>query len=244
MEVNYKQIKKNAKNKFENYTKKDLKFYTKNIINKIGLCNSIKNCYPLCYDLFLYLITRHPNYPNKFGNVIDFKIKYNPKFKKQLDIIFVKENGDEDNVSIIKKCIMGKKKNNLNIAMRNSICSQISDFRRKNIRKCVKCKSKKNLEVDHKYPQFNILCKNFLKTQKYIPKNFIDNEFHSKIFKKEDINFENNWYNYHKSNCNLQYLCKKCHNLKSKKVYNKKCSYSKNNNIFSKGICLIDIDSD
>ena len=67
------------------------------------------------------LFKRHSDYPEKFNGLTDIKIRSNPVYKRQLETIMVKNNGDEDDFSVLNICITGKPKDNLTIAMRNSI---------------------------------------------------------------------------------------------------------------------------
>ena len=47
-------------------SQKKLKDYTKELIKKIGECESLKEEYPKDFDFFVnYLFVRHPNYPEK-----------------------------------------------------------------------------------------------------------------------------------------------------------------------------------
>tara|TARA_B100000029_G_scaffold120977_1_gene114321 strand:+ start:359 stop:529 length:171 start_codon:yes stop_codon:yes gene_type:complete len=44
----------------------NLKKYTKQVIEKIGKCDSLKEKYPDDFNFFVnYLFTRHPKYPEK-----------------------------------------------------------------------------------------------------------------------------------------------------------------------------------
>ena len=47
-------------------TQKDLKKHFQNIIDKIGICESVKSNYPTDYLDFCDVFERHPNYPDKF----------------------------------------------------------------------------------------------------------------------------------------------------------------------------------
>lgn len=199
-------------------TQKQLKDHVRNTINKIGECNSIKKNYPEEMELFIYLFERHSDYPEKFNGLTDIKIRYNPIYKKQLEAIIVKKNGEEDDVSIFNNCITGKPKDNLTIAMRNSISPQILQFKNTNLQICIKCKNATDIQVDHHKPQFIDLKIDFIENiwKKKLPTNFKQNESHSKIFVEDDGEFEREWFNYHKKNATLRILCKKC-NLSRKK---------------------------
>jgi hypothetical protein len=147
----------------------------------------------------------------------DISIKRNPHFKENLEVIILKNDGSFDNVSVMNKCISGDggSSNNLYRAMRNSINSQIFEFKKQNPNQCNSCASKDNLEVDHVSPGFIQLVDMFIKnTSITIPNTFDDNEYHSKVFKNRDQQFENDWNNFHFQNASLQFLCKKCHSKK------------------------------
>ena len=199
-------------------SQKKLKEHVRKIIDEIGECSSIKQYHPEQWDLFMYLFERHSNYPEKFDGLIDVSIRYNPVFKNQLETIIIKNNGQKDDVSVFNNCITGKPKDKLTIAMRTSIIPQINQFRNKSSLICELCKSIKNIEIDHFEPQFADLKKTFLDNWKdTLPINFKQNKSHSKIFIENDINFKNEWNEYHRKNAKLRVLCKKC-NLSTRQV--------------------------
>jgi len=93
----------------DNYkTQKSLKEYIKNIIDKIGICSSIKNNYPQYYDIFIELFYRHPK-PEKIIGITDIQIKKNPIYK-YLELYIVYKDGKTDDISY-NVCISGKQKN-------------------------------------------------------------------------------------------------------------------------------------
>jgi len=198
-------------------TKKELKEYTKNIIyDKVGITSSIKNNYPQYWDFFIYLFSGHYDYNNKIKDMDDIIITNNKQNKKYLEINIKKNNGDIIDISY-NKCISGKPKDNLTLAMRNSITPQIMEFKKNNENICVLCGSDQKIHIDHFKPQFIELKKNFLLKHEQVPEKFDDNYFHSKIFKPEDLKFQKNWEEYHKKNCCLRVLCQKC-NLSRPKI--------------------------
>ena len=97
-------------------TQKQLKQCVREKIDKIGVCSSIKQFYPEEWDGFMYLFKRHSDYPEKFNGLTDIKIRYNPVYKTQLETIIVKNNGDEDDVSVLNNCINCEGINYLNIS--------------------------------------------------------------------------------------------------------------------------------
>jgi hypothetical protein len=206
---------------YKSLNKTQLKLFLREEIDKIGVCSSIKNnCSSQIYDMFLWAFERHPKYPDKFHGMTDIMLKYNynnPFSKSYLEVHIIREDGTTEDVSVMKSCITGIPKNNLYIAMRNSIIPQILDYKNNNILLCSKCGSSEKIEVDHHIIDFIELFESFLDSQQYIPNKYDDNLYHSKVFKKEDSDFENNWINYHKNNAILQFLCKSCNNSKPKK---------------------------
>ena len=198
-------------------TQEQLRKCVRKKIDEIGECSSIKQFYPEEWDGFMYLFNRHSDYPEKFNDLTDIKIRFNPVHKRQLEVIIIKNNGDEDDVSVFKNCITGKPKDNLTIAMRNSIYPQIEQFKNNSIMKCVLCSDTKNIHIDHYTPQFVDLKTNFLNTWKeLLPNTFEQNESHSKIFTNINNCFEQKWIEFHRKNAILRVLCKKC-NLSRKK---------------------------
>lgn len=199
-------------------TQKEIKDYTKKVIQYIGICDDIKNIHPNYYNyLTTFLFPRHIAYPEKFINMKNVGIRKN-RLSKDLEVYIIKCDDSIDNVSVMRKCVTGKKSNDLSIAMRNSIYSQIKEFKDNLTElKCINCGSIKNIHIDHYNPQFIDLQKDFISYSKLdIPNHFDDNDWNGKIFRYVDNNFENEWKIYHKANANLQPLCEKC-NLTKKK---------------------------
>ncbi len=205
-----------------------LKKYFREIIDKIGVCDSVKTKYPEYYLDFCNIFKRHPGYPEKFIGLNDVVVKYNLHFKNQLEVHIKNKNSEMDVVSIMKECVTGKPKDNLNIAMRTSIQQQIYDFRNKqNKFVCELCETTENIEIDHHSEKmtFAKLCKNFM-NQNALPTPIAfdeDTKSHMKCFRKEDEKFKNSWNKYHKEHAILRMLCKLCNvSQNSKKIKNKK----------------------
>ena len=208
-----------SKGMYGKMTQKKLKEKTKGIIQEIGLCESIKNEYPHHFDFFVdYLFPRHPRYFEKTKGLTDVMIQYNRT--RDLAVFIKKEDGSVDDISALNKCINGKEKDNLQIAMRNSIIPQIKAFRRNNHLRCEICGCENNIEVDHKEPQFIELMSDFVNSQGYKPTSFTTNKCYSKIFKECDLDFKDKWNQYHETHCNLRLLCKKCNASRPKKKKN------------------------
>ena len=192
----------------------------KNIINKIGICESIKLNYPDDYLDLCDVFKRHPRYPEKFIGFIDIKIKYNLIYKNQYDVFIIKDNGDIDDVSVLKSCISGKPKNKLLEAMRVSINNQIIEFRNKQKKLlCEICGKTDKIEIDHhsEHMPFAKLYDDFIKNNIItIPELFDNTEGHLKCFRSIDILFEESWVKYHKENAILRMLCKECNRSQPK----------------------------
>ena len=202
-------------------TQKALKEQIRNVIKRIGQCDSILTKHPNDYQFFLKIFERHPNYPEKFCNLKDIKIDYHPVFRNQLEVLIVREDGSFDDVSVLKKCVSGKNKDNLSVAMRNCIFPQIKEFRESQlILKCCICSNFYNIEIDHHEPDFVVLQNNFLKNEKNIPTKFDSDHCHIKKFTEQDKDFQDKWFLYHKENANLRVLCSKCNNSKPKSKRN------------------------
>jgi hypothetical protein len=198
-------------------TQKSLRDYVRSKLAEIGECDSIKKKHPKYWNGFIELFTRHYAYPEKFNGLVDIRIKYNPVFKNQLEVQIVKNNGETDDVSVLKNCISGKPKDKLTIAMRNSISPQIFEFKKNHTQVCVLCKSTKNIHIDHYEPQFVELKRDFIATWKSnIPTDFSQNQINSKVFHIQDNKFEDEWNKYHKQNAVLRVLCSDCNCGRSK----------------------------
>lgn len=180
-----------------------------------GLCKSLKVERNEDFIDFMELFKNHPDYQTKLKDVIDLTIVFNKRNHNFFEINLVKSNGDIEDISY-RYCINERCENyNLNSALRYTIEPQILEFRKTNILICEFCNSKENIHIDH-IILFKILANNFLKTKKYIPIDFDDNEYNGCKFKKEDEDFKNEWFDYHKHNAKLRCLCSKCNSQRAK----------------------------
>jgi hypothetical protein len=200
-------------------TQKELKKNIREIIDKIGACDSVKLKHPEYVPVFYNLFNRHPDYPSKFIGLTDIRIGYNPVFRENLEVYIIKNNGDIENVSVLNHCITGKPKDNLKMAMRVSIHPQIEEYKNNNTPVCELCRKHEKIEIDHhseKSP-FAKLYNEFMNTNKLtIPNSFDDTKSHMKCFKKMDEKFKENWIKYHKEHAILRMLCKSCNGSQSK----------------------------
>jgi ribonuclease HI/viroplasmin and RNaseH domain-containing protein len=232
----------------KNITQRELKKKVKEVIERIGLCESIKTEYPEDYLFFLELFTRHPNWLEKTENMKDVKIRNNKIYLNQKEVLIEKENGDLEDISVLNKCISGKEtNNNLNIAMRNAIENQIQQFKKNNELKCEECGTNASLEVDHVNILFIELYENFLKDRTDIPNEFNNTISNSKCFKPENIKFEEEWKKYHETNAELRILCNKCNNKKENKLkreekysglVNDNYNFENSINVYTDGSCI------
>ncbi len=187
----------------------------RDIINKIGLCNNIKNTHPTEYKILVDLLDYHPD--KKATGLINLKIIKSIYGNNQLIVIF---QDREDSISW-KDCIklkMNRKKaadDPLNKAMRNSISDQTTDFKItfKYEFVCEICNISGNdsnlFHTDHviKYRHIkeSFMNDNTLK---------VPTEFNWTLgtpnFKKEDSEYEEEWKKYHKNMATYRILCRTC----------------------------------
>ena len=192
--------------------------YYRKLIYDIGLCLSLKTNHNDVYHQLMELFKNHPEYPSKFENVVDVAIVENKLIKKYFELQLIKSDGRIDNVSY-KACIYKQSKDsNLKNAMRYAIINQILEYRNTCDKLvCEMCRSEQNIQIDHVI-QFKQLYNNFLLQNTVpVPTQFDDNYYNSAMFKDDDFNFENSWYEYHKNHCILRCLCSKCNLTRNKK---------------------------
>ena len=201
-------------------TQKTLKDHFREIINRIGVCDSVKTKYPSEFLDFCEVFKRHSDYPGKFIGFVDIKIDYNPIFITQLEVSIIKEDKSIDDVSVLNNCITGKPKDKLKIAMRVSIQPQIEEYKNNNpIKVCKLCGEHDRIEIDHhsENSPFAKLYNDFMEINEFpIPTSFDDTKSHMKCFKKLDCDFENSWAQYHNENAILRMLCRTCNGSQSK----------------------------
>lgn len=204
-------------------TQSTLKKYFREVIDIISKCNSVKTYHPGYYIEFCEVFKRHCDYPDKFMDMVDIKIDYNPIYKNQLVVYIIKSNGEIDDVSVLKNCISGKPKDNLKIAMRVAVQPQIDEFRNSHTELiCELCNSKERIEIDHHsiLQPFSKLYNDFMRTMRSntlkIPTNFDNTISCLKCFKETDKEFNEAWIKYHKEKAILRMLCKECNNSQPK----------------------------
>jgi hypothetical protein len=193
--------------------KAQLDYYRK-ILNK-GLCSSLFKERNDDYKDLMFLFTKHPEYPYKTRDVIDINITQNTLNTRALQFNLIRKNGDIEDISY-RYCIVKPKDNHRFIgAMRSCIKPQITSFRKTNLSICQFCGETENIHIDHIYT-FKNLVNDFLLINPDKPTLFNQNTDNQHIFRKEDANFANKWFQYHKLNATLRPLCAKC-NLSRKK---------------------------
>lgn len=197
--------------------KDKLKYYT-DLKNKIGITGSLKTENENQFKEFVELFKTHPDYPKKVEGLTDICIKTNELNHNYLEVNMIKGNLKED-ISIKACCRKSPYPKNYNLkrAMRDGITQQIVEFRSEHYKEpCQLCGDNTKIEIDHYNPSFEILSNDFIKiTNLPIPEEFDDNFYNAPTFKKENEEFRNSWFLYHKNNSNLRCLCQKC-NSKNK----------------------------
>lgn len=188
----------------------------KTLIHSIGICDSVKNINIDAYNKLCELFKNHPEYPYKIRDMVDLCIKKNKLNFKAFELNIIREDGSIEDISY-RSCIVKRPLDyNLKQAMRYSISPQILEFKNKSNLICSFCNSTENLEIDH-IKLFKELYDDFIKQNTNIPTIFDDNTYNGAMFKKEDVEFEEKWRNYHKDNATLRVLCKKCNCSRNKK---------------------------
>lgn len=196
-------------------SKKQRTEYYKNILNK-GLCDSLVQHRKQDYDEMMELFKNHPDYPNKLRNVIDISIVKNKRNDKYFEFNLIRDDQSIEDISY-RCCINPRNdKHDFLSAMRNYIDPQIKEFRRLNNNQCEQCGTKKNIHIDHIY-MFQYLVSDFIENRTDIPTEFDENKDNTSKFKKEDIEFANEWYQYHLKHSQLRPLCAKCNLSRTKK---------------------------
>lgn len=206
------------KNPDEFFSLAELKKYTINCIQTIGLCESLLVKDPELYTYFENLFHRHPDkYKKGVDKMVDISICKFPGCStiyswSDYQIFINKNDGTKDSISwskCINKCDNPVEKK-LKYAMRISVMSQIRTFKSGILnKKCEFCETTSELTVDHVI-KFKKLTDDFISENMDYPKNFGKNKFAQEIFLESDKEYENRWMEYHLKNAKLRILCKKC----------------------------------
>lgn len=135
-----------------------------------------------------------------------------------MEVVINKKDGSCDDVSLLVKCVSGKTKDNLYVAMRKSILDQIYEYKNSQQKlQCVLCEDDQKIHVDHFSPQFIEMYTEFINKHPEYPTKFDKDVSHACIFREEDREYEIIWKKFHRENANLRILCQRC-NLTRKKV--------------------------
>ena len=200
-------------------TNDELREYVIRIIQKVGICTSLKQTHPDVYTFFVSLFQRHPEKERKeVSRITDISIRRFPKSNPRQPLavsdhqfFLRKNNGTEDSISW-NTCVRGDinpVEKRLNWAMRHAIEEQIRDFKSKHPTPCEFCKATVHLTVDH-IIKFKQLKDDFLVLHPEYPKEFGKNTMSQEVFREEDTEYSELWQNYHYSNATLRILCKDC----------------------------------
>lgn len=198
-------------------TKKKCEEHTRSVIKSLGCCK-INRDHP-SYGFFSDLLKNHPECELKTGCGIDyFFIKPNPLRPSTFQTMIRRIDGTEVDFSWLYCCQFKLRTNDYDLtqAMRVSIRSQIIDYKNavnKLICNLCKIEDADEYHIDHDSPSFKELKETFIKqTSHTIPTVFgeLNSTLSLNIFNDTDNDFKNDWIEYHKSNCKLQVLCKKC----------------------------------
>lgn len=202
-------------------TKKECKNYTSELINSLGCC--IINKDSLHYNFFNNLLKNHPKEEEKKSVGIDyFYIVPNPMRKKCYQTMIKRIDDSIIDFSWVYCCKFKERTvaEELVRSMRSALKDDITKYKRSQTKLiCNYCKSVDELyedfHVDHDDPSFRTIKDNFLKLTTLLPPLEFGNcdKYKITIFKDEDIDFKNEWVDYHNKNCKFQILCKSC-NLK------------------------------
>ena len=180
------------------------------------------------FYVFKQLLKNHSEYKDKKGVGINyFEFIINPTNKKAMHGTIIRKNGTTVDFSWLGCCRNNRTKltdNTLSIVMRQAIKKDTIEFKKKQPTLiCSLCNIKElsysDYHVDHNYPPFRDIRKEFLELQKISPVAPIPTTFSicpkSKcpIFNDADEYFERCWYEFHQLNANYQILCSTC-NLK------------------------------
>ena len=194
--------------------------YVQQKINNIGIAK-IDNT-NAHYNFFVELINMHPDKIDKIGTGIKcFELEQNKINKKCINQLIHRIDGSIISFSYKVCCNINiYNKNDLTNALRYAIYPQTHNYKINNILCCAICNTTdKNIlyETDH-IILFTQLKDDFLKITKHtIPTEFKKDSNNMTMFMNCDNSFKNEWINYHRKNCKLQILCKKCNMSKSKK---------------------------
>ena len=202
-------------------TKKAAEEYVRSIIDRIGLCASVRKTPH--FEELLAIIRCHPS-PAKVMDIVDLQIVQNMLNHGAWEILMVRENGEREDVSW-RACITGATASpvqKLKGAMRFAIDPQIKDYREKHSTYTCEecdgaCAARGGSHIDHVI-HFEHLVTQFLRGVMDIPTEFEDayDGSHRCDFFPSAAEFRKAWVDYHQQHAVLRVLCAMC-NLKRDK---------------------------
>ena len=198
---------------------------TMEILNELGITDSVKL---ISEEHFIYLkllCERHPRHLDKLNNFVDFQIKQSGT-GLELNIVYDDDTSTGKSISW-RKCVTGKgssPKASCNDALRECISSQIKKFRdASDLSYCRECNCSIDdinpPHIDHHEPQFAQLVEEFIELKSIIiPTKYDKQAFKNKtIFKADDyIRIGKPFERYHLDHAILRVLCEKCNTTREK----------------------------
>jgi hypothetical protein len=206
-------------------TQTECEKYTRQVLNELGLTDSVKIKSKEYFNFLLELCKRHPNYFEKTNNLVDFQIYQDALNKRGLALNIVNHDNTFTEISW-KICVSGKCKSPktlFNSALRYCISYQIKEFKEKSdLSYCRECKCSlkyKNIHIDHYEIQFIKLVEDFLELNREIiiptKYNKRDKTFET-LFKDEHKYIGKLFELYHLQNATLRVLCETCNLTREK----------------------------
>ena len=136
---------------YKSLTRQKRKEYNREIINKIGLCESVKLSHPQLYEILTKdVIPCHPKYPEKCNGMVDLAIRNNEKHGN-LEGWIKFADGREDNISLMKDCVTRVER------VLEFISDYLSSFSRMQRRHCM-ISGSNNLRHSHKHESSYSAC--------------------------------------------------------------------------------------
>ena len=119
--------------------------------------------------------------------------------------------------------------NKLNCAMRKAVFQHCFQYKVDNndSQVCSECNGTENIQVDHVIPFSNIKHQ-FLTLNTEHPSEFDRDVTNACIFREDDIEFANKWREYHNSTAIYQFLCRTCNIKKGSKIISNQRVYKYN----------------
>jgi len=199
--------------------KKALREHTKRLLSTRGEC--IIKPGDKDFNFFKDLYARNPKHTRHLDKVSSFKIGRDGTSSATNKVSCIDIDGTE-HVFSWNDSVDGKgsnKKDRYNDAMRQAIQPQTMSFgsTKDHCEICGTNDKCDKYEVDH-INDFKDLVNDFnTKNSVIIPDKFDTDEIGQNCFRKEDDILKMKWFEYHKRNAKLQYLCISCHNSKTYK---------------------------